>query len=53
MRPAEYNEGHFDYIILMSSSHISNDCRVVSPSSFINLVSITQPNRDSERLLTP
>lgn len=32
----------FDYIILMSIGNISNVCSVVSPSSFINLVSITQ-----------
>lgn len=34
----------------MSTSHISNICSVASPSSFINMVSITCLNRDRESL---
>lgn len=42
MRSALYDKWHCDYIILMSSGHISNICSVVSSSRFINLVSITE-----------
>lgn len=45
MRTAVYNKWHFDYIILMSTYQIS---AVWCHHSFINLVSITWSNRDSE-----